>query len=152
MCFLRLLFAGMGLMFFGIGFVLIGGNLRQYLNYTHTTGVVVGEKVVRTDSRRSPSQSLSESDDVMIHALVRYQAAVGDTITFMERQGGQFDSGFEKGETIKVIYDPQKPYDRARAYSWMTFWEGGQVFGLFGLIFICIGLFFRVGRKKKATP
>nr|WP_291728119.1 DUF3592 domain-containing protein [Bernardetia sp.] len=140
----------MGLLFTFIGIVGIGAEIRQYNNYTHTQGRVIGDTLLYYENSSS-----SDFDDAMVHAVVSYETKEGQEVTFIERQGENGESSFEKGEQVKVLYDHTRPNflrKHSRLYSFTTFWKGG-IFGVFGILFILIGIalgFLKRGKSKSS--
>ncbi len=71
------------------------------------------------------------------HAVVEFETAAGDTVTFQGRSG-RADNTFEVGDAVDVLYRPGRP-DVARIDTVPEVWATPLIFGGLFLVFGILG-------------
>ncbi len=133
-----LLFVVFGMVFAGIGVVLIVRERRFVAHAARSVGTVV-----ELHKRMLTAGGYPE---IVLCPIVRFQTAAGQEVTF-ENASGSRPARFRVGQSITVYYDPQHPETAHVASGCLQYGISivfivlGVIFAFFGALFVLIQRF-----------
>ncbi len=133
-----LLFVVFGVVFAGIGVVLIVRERRFVAHAARSVGTVI-----ELHKRMITAGSYPE---IVLCPVVRFQTAAGQEITF-DNASGSLPARFRVGQSVTVYYDPQHPETAHVASGCLQYGISvifivlGAGFALFGALFVLIQRF-----------
>jgi len=71
----------------------------------------------------------------------------GNPVEFQSSIGSESATYYSIGDKVTILYNAQAP-DKARVKGFSSLWGGGTIVGIFGIIFISIGVGFFLIKKK----
>lgn len=133
-----LFFVLFGVVFAGIGVVLIVRERRFVAHAARSVGTVVELHKRMITAYNDP--------EIILCPIVRFQTAVGQEITF-ENASGSRPARFRVGQSVTVYYDPHHPETAHVASGCLQYGISvvfiviGVIFALFGALFVFIQRF-----------
>lgn len=113
-----------------------------FVNHSQkTTGTVIGNAV-------SYSNDSNGNSSRYYHAVVVFADQSGQAIKFQSTLGSGSPS-YQVGETVEVLYDPDKPND-AEINSFISIWLGAIIVSILGVIFSLVGFIYLIVVRKKS--
>lgn len=123
-------FSGIGILVLGVG-VAIAVRTQAFLQIAETTPGTVVELIPRTSTNSDGKRSR------LFYPLIEFEFN-GDPVRFQANSGSN-PSAFQPGDSVSVIYDPDRP-DRASLHSFWGVWLATVLLVGIGIVFTAIGL------------
>lgn len=127
----------LGSSFFMISLILAVRKKLKLKRFVKTTGIVTN-----VEKSLGMRQSMGTPRNTLYKPTVRFQTADGQICDYTPQVSNNV-SNYNVGEQIPVFYDPQKA-EKPLIGTPFKMWFGLAVFGLVGIFFAFMGVFFSV--------